>query len=107
MKSKGKSAGVRYDLTESGRHILDLMAEQNAVELAAPHGSDPLANLRQPPHSVVQNHITAGPVWRPIEVKAEHIGQAGYLETLLAPTFGSDAASVAATIRAEHGEQSP
>ena len=106
VKSQGKSAGGRYDLTESGRHILNLMAKQNAVDLrrlmARTH-LETYDNLRV----VVRNHIADGPVWRPIEVKTEHIGKAGYLETLLAPTFGSDAASVAASIHAEHGEQSP
>ncbi len=106
VKSQGKSAGSRYDLTESGRHILDLMAERNAValrHLMARTHLQTYDNLR----AVVQNHITGGPVWRPIEVKTEHIGQAGYLETLLAPTFGKDAALVAAAIHTEHGEQSP
>ena len=106
VKSKGKLAGGRYALTESGRHVLDLMAEQNAVDLRRLMARIHLQtydNLR----AVVQNHIVAGPVWRPIEVKAEHVGQAGYLETLLAPAFKSDASSVAAEIRAEHGEQSP
>lgn len=106
VQSQGKTAGGRYDLTESGRHVLDLMAEQNAVALrrlmAVTH-LQTYDNLR----NVVQNHIITGPVWRPIEVNAEHIGQAGYLETLLTPTFGGDAASVAAAIYAEHGEQTP
>ena len=56
---------------------------------------------------VVLNHITYGPVWRPTEIKTKHIGKAGYLETLLAPTFGSDAASVAMSIHAENIEQTP
>ena len=106
VKCKGKSARGRYDLTESGRHVLHLMAENNTVELRRLMARIHLQtydNLR----TVVQNHIGTGPVWRPIEVKAGHVGQAGYLETLLAPTFRSDAASVAASIRAEHGEQSP
>ena len=106
VKSKGKLIGGGYALTESGRNVLDLMAEQNAVDLRRLMARIHLQtydNLR----TVVQNHIIAGPVWRPIEVIAEHVGQAGYLETLLVPTFKSDAASVAATIRAEHGDQSP
>lgn len=106
VQSQGKSTGGRYELTESGRHILDLMAEQDAVALRRVMARIHLQtydNLR----AVVQNHITAGPVWRPSEVKAERIGQAGYLEALLAPTFGGDAATVAATVRAEHSEQSP
>ena len=106
VKSQGKSAGSRYDLTESGRHILNLMAEQNAVDLRrlmAQTHLETYDNLR----IVVQNHITDGPVWRPTEVKAEHIGKAGYLETLLTPTFGGDATSVASAIHAEHLEQSP
>ena len=106
VKSKGRAAGGRYDLTESGRHVLDLMAEQNAIDLRRLMARVHLQtydNLR----NVVETHIGAGPVWRPIEVKAEYAIQVGYLETLLAPTFGSDAASVAATILAEHGEQSP
>ena len=106
VKSQGKSAEIGYVLTESGRHILDLMSQQNAValrRLMARIHLQTYDNLR----AVVQSHIAAGPVWRPSEVKAEHIGQAGYLETLLAPTFGSDAASVAVAIRAEHGERSP
>ena len=106
VKSKGKSAGGRYAVTDSGRYVLDLMADQNVVELRRLMARIHLKtydNLR----TVVQNHITVGHVWRPIEVKAEHVGQAGYLETLLYPTFGSDVASIAATIRARHGEQSP
>lgn len=106
VQSQGKSAGGRYDLTESGRHVLDLMAEQNAVALrrlmAVTH-LQTYDNLR----AVVQNHITFGPVWRPSEVKAERIGQTGYLEALLTPTFGGDAVAVAAAIHAEHGEQTP
>ena len=46
-------------------------------------------------------------MWRPIEVKGDLIGQDDYLETLLAPAFGSEATSVAATIHAGHREQSP
>jgi hypothetical protein len=106
VKSQGKSVGGRYDLTESGRHVLHLMAENNTVELRRLMARIHLQtydNLR----TVVQNHIGTGPVWRPIEVKAGHVGQAGYLETLLAPALGGDAASAAATIRAEHGDQSP
>lgn len=106
VKSQGKSAEIGYALTESGRYILDLMAQQNAValrRLMARIHLQTYDNLR----AVVQNHIAAGPVWRPSEVKAEHIGQAGYLEMLLAPTFGSATAAAAAAIRAEHGEQSP
>ena len=106
VKSRRKAAGGRYDLTGSGRQVLDLLAQQNAVDLRRLMARVHLQtydNLRD----VVQNHITAGPVWRPSEVKAERIGQAGYLEALLAPTFGSDAASVAVAIRAEHSEQSP
>ena len=106
VKSQGKVADGRYALTESGRHILNLLAEQNVVglrRLMARIHLQTYDNLR----AIVQNHITAGSVWRPIEVKTEHIGKAGYLETLLDPTFGSDAASVAAAINAEHGEQSP
>lgn len=106
VKSQGKSAGSRYELTETGRHILNLMADGNAVDLrrlmALTH-LETYDNLRV----VVQKHITGGPVWRPAEVKTEHLGKAGYLETLLAPTFGSGAPSVAAAIDVEHGEQSP
>ena len=106
VKSKAKSPGSRYVLTESGRYVLDLMAEQNAVELRRLMACKHLQtydNLR----AVVQNHIQAGPVWRPIEVKAEHVGKAGYLETLLAPTFRSNAASIADEILAKYGGQSP
>ena len=106
VKSKGRVAGSRYDLTESGRHVLDLMTEQNTVDLRRLMARVHLQtydNLR----NVVETHISAGPVWRPIEVKAEYALKVGYLETLLAPTFGSDADSVASTILAEHGEQSP
>ena len=106
VKSQGKSAGGRYDLTESGRHILNLLEEQNAVDLrrlmARTH-LETYDNLRV----VVQNHIADGPVWRPVEVKTEHVGKVGYLETLLAPTFGSYASSVAVAIHAEHFKQSP
>lgn len=106
VKSPGKSAAGRYDLTESGRHILRLIAEQDAVALRRCMAQSHLQtydNLR----AVVQNHITAGPVWRPSEVSAERIGQAGYLEALLTPTFGDADATVAAAIRAEHSEQTP
>lgn len=99
-----KSAGGGYKLTESGQHILDLIAEQDAVALRRVMARIHLQtydNLR----AVVQNHITSGPVWRPREVSAERIGQAGYLEALLTPAFGDDAAAVAAAVRAEHSEQ--
>lgn len=105
VKSQGKSVGGRYDLTESGQHILDLMAAQKAIELRRIMACIHLRtydNLR----TVVQNHITGAPVWRPVEVKGDLIGRTGYLETLLAPTFGTDAASVADAIRTEYGEQS-
>ena len=106
VKSQGKSGSGRYDLTQSGQQILDLITAQKAVELRRIMARIHLRtydNLR----AVVQNHITEGPVWRPMEVKGEHIGQAGYLETLLLPTFGSDAASVSSVIHDEHGEQIP
>ena len=106
VQSRGKPTEGGYDLTESGQHVLDLLAQQNAVDLRRFMARTHLQtydNLR----AVVQNHIAAGPVWRPSEVKREHIGKAGYFETLLGPTFGNEAASVAAAIRAEHGGQSP
>lgn len=106
VKSERKSSGGRYNLTESGRHILNLLAEKNASELRRIMARIHLQtydNLRV----VVQNHITCGPVWRPIEVKTEHIGKTGYLETLLAPTFGIGAGPVAADIHSEYGDQSP
>lgn len=106
VKLPAKSAGGGYELTEAGRHILDLIATQDAVALRRVMARIHLQtydNLR----AVVQNHITAGPVWRPSEVKAERIGQAGYLEALLTPAFGGTAAAVAATVYAEHSEQSP
>ena len=101
-----ESARGRYDLTESGRHILNLIADNNAVELRqlmAKTHLETYDNLRM----VVQNHINDGPVWRPIEVKAEHAGNVGYLEALLAPTFGRCASSVAAGVHDEHFKQSP
>lgn len=106
VKSQGKPAGGRYDLTASGRHVLCLIAQQNAVALRrfmAHAHLQTYDNLR----AVVQNHITAGPVWRPSEINAERIGQVGYLEALLTPAFGDDAVAVATTVRAEHSEQTP
>lgn len=106
VQPEGKSAGGGFAVTESGQHILNLMAEQNVLDLRRIMAKAHLQtydNLR----TVVDSHITAGPVWRPMEVKAEYIEQARYLDTLLYPTFGDEAASVADSIRAEHGGQSP
>lgn len=106
VESRGRMARDGYDLTESGRHILSLIADRNAVELRRLMARIHLQtydNLRV----VVQNHITAGPVWRPIEVKAEQVERTGYLESLLTPTFGTDAAVVASAVHAKHGGESP
>ena len=106
VKSLGKGDGYRYSLTKSGRHVVDLLAARNGVELRRLMAQAHLRtyeNLR----SVVQNHITGGPVWRPIEVKAELLRQDNYLQNLLEPTFGPEASAIATKIRVEHCAESP
>ena len=106
VKSRGKADGYRYYLTKSGRHVIDLLAAQNGVELRrlmAQAHLQTYENLR----NVVQNHITGGPVWRPIEVKAELLRQDNYLQDLLEPTFGSEASAISTNIRVEHCAESP
>ena len=106
VKSYGKADGYRYYLTKSGRHVVDLLAAQNGVELRRLMAQTHLQtyeNLR----NVVQNHITVGPVWRPIEVKADLLKQDNYLQNLLEPTFGSEAGAIASKIRVEYCAESP
>ena len=100
-----KSTSGKYELTESGRYILALLASQNFTKLRRLMVQTHLQtydNLR----TVVQNHIAAGPVWRPV-VDALRIEESGYLELLLRPTFGSEAPSVAAQVRDEYAGQTP
>ncbi len=106
VKAQGKSEGNRYCLTKSGRYVVDLLAAQNGGELQrlmAQAHLQTYENLR----CVVQNHIIAGPVWRPVDVKKEQLWKDSYLQNLLEPTFGSEAGAIAAKIRDEYGEETP
>lgn len=106
VESRGKVHNSRYCLTALGQHVVDLLAKQKGVELRRLMAQVHLRtyeNLR----SVVQRHITDGPVWRPIDVKKELLPQDDYLQNLLEPTFGSKASSIATKIRVKHGGESP
>lgn len=91
--------GYPYELTAGGKDALALLAGKQYTELrrlmARVH-LQTYENLR----AVVQTHIDAGPVWRPI-ITAAHLGEPDYLNRLLKPTFGDDGAAIAQAIEAD------
>ena len=95
----------RYELTQAGKQVLALLADRKHAELRRLMISVHLQtydNLR----SVVETHLTKGPVWRPI-VTSTNLTEPDYLEKLLEPTFGQDAAMVSSEILEGLSVQSP
>lgn len=99
------SGQSRYELAETGRHVLGLLSDQDFTKLRrlmAQIHVQTYDNLR----SVVQNHIDSGPVWRPV-VDAARIAECDYIEKLLRPTFGTESDAVAAEVKSECVGQPP
>lgn len=91
---------VGYQLTDSGRYVLGLLADQRFTKLRrlmAQVHMQTYDNLR----SVVQNHIDQGSVWRPV-VDAARISETSYVEKLLRPTFGAQSHAVATEVKSEY-----
>jgi hypothetical protein len=87
-----------YILTEAGAKVLSLLNEGEFGELrrAMIHAHlSTYDNLRM----VVQRHIDVGAMWR-CTIEVEKIGQPDYIERLLRPTFGDEAAEKAKHIKA-------
>ena len=87
-----------YELTECGREVLGLLAGRKHAELrrvmARVH-LETYDNLR----AVVQKHLEIDCIWRPI-VETDKLGQKGYFQKLLEPTFAEAAPDMAAKVRA-------
>ena len=85
-----------YELTELGKESLDLLNRRRHAELrrvmARVH-LETYDNLR----AVVKKHWEMGYIWRPI-IETGKIGQKGYIQKLLEPTFSEDAPDVAASV---------
>ena len=89
-----------YEVTEAGRSVLKLLTSQDYItlrRLMAQVHLQTYDNLR----CIVQSHIESGPVWRPV-VESTRISEKGYLEKLLAPTFGTETDAEASMFMAEH-----
>ena len=100
-----KSIKGGYDLTDSGREALDLLTRREFAKLRRLMIGAHLKtydNLR----AVIQKHLEVQFIWRPI-VTHKLLGQPGYLQGLLEPTFGQDAASMFSTLSAEELGGSP
>ena len=86
-----QSERTPYELTEDGKHALDLLSSRQyrrLRQLMACVHLETYDNLR----AVVQKHIEAGSVQRPI-VDLARLTEEAYLQRLLEPTFGQDAAA--------------
>ena len=91
------SAKEAYELTFRGKETLNLLNEGRHIELrrvmACVH-LETYDNLR----AIVQKHFEIGSIWRPV-VETRKLGQKGYIQTLLEPTFMEKSDSIADTIR--------
>ena len=89
-----RSVSRAYELTESGRAVLNLLENhqyQNLRRVMIEAHLKTYDNLRL----VVQKHLELDGVWRPV-VEASKVGDSEYIARLLEPTFG-DAANEQAT----------
>ncbi len=100
-----KSVQSRFDLTETGKQALTLLADKKHQDLRRLMISVHLQtydNLR----AVVQTHLRQGTVWQPI-VSSAGLAEPDYLERLLQPTFGQCAESVVYGLSESLTGQSP
>ena len=100
-----QSTGVGYELTDAGREALGMLTARNYVELRRLMVAAHLRtydNLR----AVIQSHLEVQFVWRPI-VTPKLLGDEGYLQGLLEPTFGQDATAEISTLSDEHLGEKP
>ncbi len=92
-------SGRPYDLTVDGKTALDLLSRKEYVELRRLMAYVHLQtydNLR----AIVERHIDAGPIWRPI-VTSGHFTEPDYIQHLLEPTFGQNSLAIAKSISSE------
>ena len=97
LASSGRMA---YSLTDTGRRSLTLLESRDYVGLRRLMISAHLQtydNFR----SVLQSHLEIGFIWRPV-VEAARIGQQPYIQGLLEPTFGPEAADQAFALLSGH-----
>lgn len=100
LASSGRMA---YSLTDTGKRALTLLESRDYVGLrrlmVAAH-LETYDNFR----AVLQSHLEIGFIWRPV-VESARIGQQRYIQGLLEPTFGTDAANQAfALLSGQKGE---
>ena len=91
--------GRPYQLTADGCNALALLEGRQYVELRRLMTRVHLQtydNLR----AVVKTHVDGDPVWSPI-VAISRLGQPDYLQRLLEPTFGADAAAVVKSVESD------
>ncbi|MBI4303398.1 MAG: hypothetical protein HY665_03565 [Chloroflexi bacterium] len=84
-----RSGKTVYELTESGRNVLDLLKKRSFAELRKVMVQVHLRtydNLRR----VVEKHLDVGAVWRPL-VDPERMNDRSYVVKLLQPSFDGDA----------------
>lgn len=96
FKFARSQSGRPYELTIAGKMALDLLSGKDYVELRRLMAYIHLQtydNLR----AIVETHIDAGPIWRPI-VMSGHLAKPDYIQRLLEPTFGQNSATVAKSI---------
>ena len=89
----------RYEVTEDGHSVLNLLASRDYIalrRLMAQVHLQTYDNLRR----IVQCHIEAGNVWMPV-VEAGSMSEKGYLEELLKPTFGEESEIEVAKVKSE------
>jgi len=91
-----RSVKGAFEITESGKKVLELLNEKKYVELrrimviAHLQAYD---NLR----SIVQRHLELKLMWRPV-VEISRLGDKDYIVGLLKPTFGPEAQRVASAL---------
>ena len=92
--------GGGYEVTEAGHSVLGLLTSQDFTvlrRLMAQVHLQTYDNLRL----IVQSHIDAGKVWRPV-VESARMSEKDYLKQLMVPTFGAEAETEADAIMAEY-----
>lgn len=90
-----RSVRGAFEITESGKKVIELLNEKKYPELRRMMVVAHLQaydNLR----SVVQRHIELKFIWRPI-VETSRLADKDYIQGLLEPTFGVEARRVAST----------
>lgn len=91
-----RSVSGAYEITESGKKVLELLNERKYADL---HKTMVVAHLQAYDNlrSIVQRHLELNFIWRPI-VETSRLADKDYFRGLLEPTFGVEASRVASAV---------